>query len=90
MTVSVRAALLERLSQDLIGFDNPDEKIADLPSDRYLTGVLFPRESRAEPEADDGIRAAESDGGEESGGGDETAGMFLAVKPASAGLSFSV
>jgi hypothetical protein len=90
MTVSVRAALLERLSQDLIGFDKPDEKIADLPSDRYLTGVLFPRESRAEPEADDGIRAAESDGGEESGGGDETAGMFLAVKPASAGLSFSV
>ncbi len=41
-----RDILLERLRQDLIGPDAVDEVIDDRPSDRYLTGILWPPSTR--------------------------------------------
>jgi hypothetical protein len=85
---TVRNSLVQRLEQDLIGPDLETELISDLPSDKYLSGILFPMETKLDPEEDDELRGAESDGEEAS----ETdgAGLFMAIRPASAGLSFAV
>ena len=39
----IRDLFVERLAMDLIGPGSPCEVISDRPSDRYLTGILFPR-----------------------------------------------
>lgn len=40
--IDARDTLLERMKVDLIGPEAPDELISDRPTDRYLTGILFP------------------------------------------------
>jgi hypothetical protein len=83
-----RNIVLDRLRQDLIGPDKPDEVIEDRPSDRYLTGILWPPATRMGGEDIDRLGAGgdeETDGGEE----DEVP-MVGAMRPSVAGLSFAV
>jgi len=84
----LRQAIVQRLHRDLVGPDAPDEIIADRPSDRYLTGILFPRQLRMGAEEDDELAGGEEEVGETS----EEAAVPLAncIKPASMGLSFAV
>ena len=38
----IRDRYVDRVREDLIGPVQPDETIEDRPTDRYLTGILFP------------------------------------------------
>ncbi|MBL4557696.1 MAG: hypothetical protein JKP98_13095 [Rhodobacteraceae bacterium] len=51
--IDARDTLLERMKVDLIGPEAPDELISDRPTDRYLTGILFPPRTTIAPEDDD-------------------------------------
>ncbi|MEN9678364.1 MAG: hypothetical protein RIS76_4260 [Verrucomicrobiota bacterium] len=88
--LEVREYLLERLGRDLIGpIDpaQPAEVLHDNPTDKYLTGILYPRQTRISEAEDDELPAADDD----AGGGEETAVPLAQCKrPASAGLSFTV
>jgi len=86
----MRKILLERLKQDLIGPHTEDEVLTSRPSDVYLTGILWPRETRMGAEDDE--RFGLSDGGEsETDGGGEEEEVSLAglSRPCSAGRSFA-
>ena len=84
-----RDEILERLRMDLIGpSEGPAETIAERPTDRYLTAILFPQRTEAGAEQDETLGAG---GGSE---GDDTAfeqvSMVRMLRPATAGLSFAV
>lgn len=83
-----RDLLLSRMRTDLVGPGSESEVISDRPTDRYLTGILFPPRTGVSPEEDD--ESAEADNPEFSGtslDGVKTASTF---RPSSAGLSFAV
>jgi hypothetical protein len=88
--LEVRNHLIERLERDLIGpLDpaNPAEELRDDPSDKYLTGILFPRQVAIPPEEDDELPHADAD---DSAGNETAVPLSQCVRPASAGLSFTV
>jgi hypothetical protein len=81
--------IADRLCEDLIGPFDQDEFIeggANRPSDRYLTGILWPLGQRMRPEEDDGqeVEAEEDDGARPSS--PPLAGQ---PRPCSMGLSFA-
>lgn len=83
-----RDYLLARLEQDLIGpSDGPQEAIDERPTDRYLTGILYPQRTEGGQEAEETLGS----GG--TGEGDETAfeqvAMSRMTRPATAGISFA-
>ena len=88
---TLRDRVVARLVQDLVGPLEPDEVLSDRPSQRYSTGILYPRGSRIRPEEDE-------DGGlavnqvEDAASAPEEAAVSLhaAWKPSVAGLSFAV
>lgn len=84
----VRDLILERLTQDILGPGAPDEVIEDRPTDRYLTGILFPVRSEFDVEEDD--EAAEADDNQDSGTGLDSIRAGATFRPSSAGLSFAV
>jgi len=88
VTSQVRSELVTRLKVDLFGPDAPDEEIQDLPSDRYLTGILFPQQTEVPEEEQEELETVETDGKEQAES--DAAGLFLASRPASAGFSFAV
>ena len=57
-TGSLRDRVIVRLVEDLVGPLTSDEVLADRPSQRYSTGILYPRGSRIRPEENE-------DGGQE-------------------------
>jgi hypothetical protein len=82
-----RDVVHERLMADLVGPAGPmDEVITERPSDRYLSGILFPLRSELPPEEDERL--------EGGGDGEDNDGEDLAlppsVRPSTAGLSFAV
>jgi hypothetical protein len=86
-----RALLLERLRLDLVGPQSPDELlVGDKPSDRYLTGILYPRRSPIGPEEDDKLDSQGADEDETNGAERESISLSNTRRPASAGLSFAV
>ena len=87
-TEQLRQTVVQRLHRDLVGPDAPAEVIADRPSDRYLTGILFPRQLRMGADEDDELASGENEDGDANDG----AAVPLAncIKPASMGLSFAV
>lgn len=86
---TARTIVLDRLRQDLIGpLDGPDEKITDRPSDRYLTGMLFPPKTRVSQIEDDDAPSPEDTGTSDTT--DEGVPFSTAMRPASAGISFAV
>lgn len=91
MSTQFRDEILLRLRQDLIGPLNPNEVLSDRPSQRYSTGILYPRDAPILPEEnEDGGAAVNED--EDSPSQPEEPGVSLhaALKPASAGLSFAL
>lgn len=84
----VRDFLLKRLEHDLVGPMAEDEVLADKPSDKYLTGILFPQESRDETDNDELPQGGEDDSSE--GADDDGVPLSNCKKPSSCGLSFQV
>lgn len=87
-----RDVLLARLEEDLLGPGAPDELVDELPTDRYLTGILYPRASTFAPEEDESLSGA---GGGGSGEDDddesaESVRLSAQTKPSTMGLSFSL
>lgn len=86
-----RDRLIARLVEDLVGPLARDEILADRPSQRYSTGILYPRGSRIQPEEneDGGLAVNQT---EDSPSAPEEAGVSLhaALKPSVVGLSFAV
>ncbi|WP_310621264.1 helicase-related protein [Flexibacterium corallicola] len=87
-TQDARDSIIERLTEDIIGPSDPNEIIDDRPSDRYLTGILFPirtaRDAAEDDESGEPSDTQESDTGMDSIRADST------FRPSSAGLSFAV
>ena len=86
-----RDQMLRRLVEDLVGPLESGEVLADRPTQRYSTGILYPRGSRIEPEDDqDGGMAVNQT--EDSASQPEDSGVSLhaALKPSTVGLSFAV
>jgi hypothetical protein len=86
-----RDRIVDRLIEDLVGPLSLQEVLADRPTQRYSTGILYPRGSRLEPEQDDDGGLAANDG-EDSTSSVEADGISLhaAMKPSVAGLSFAI
>jgi len=87
----LRDLIVVRLVEDLIGPLKADEVLADRPTQRYSTGILYPRGSRIESaENEDGGLAVNEI--EDSASAPEDTGVSLhaALKPSVAGLSFAV
>jgi len=86
-----REVIVNRLIEDLIGPLSEHEILTDRPTQRYSTGILYPRGSQMLPEEDE-------DGGlavnvmEDTASDPALSGVSLhtALKPSSAGLSFAV
>ena len=83
---AARAGVLQRLREDLIGPLAPDETLTERPSDRYLTGILYPAGEAVSPSEDDTQRE-ESKGSELDGDASEVP-VYRATRPATFGLSF--
>lgn len=86
--IDARDTLLERMKVDLIGPEAPDERISDRPTDRYLTGILFPPRTTISPEDDD--EASDADDADAVGTALDGVKAASAFRPSSAGLSFAV
>ena len=86
----MRDILLERLKQDLIGPHAEDEVLTSRPSDIYLTGILWPRETRMGAEEDErfGLSGAE-ESETDVGGEEEEVSLAGLSRPCSAGVSFA-
>jgi hypothetical protein len=82
-----RDELVERLRLDLMGPTAPDEVIEDRPTDRYMTGILYPQETSISVEEDDELGVAGSD---DEAAVEEAVPLISTMKPSSAGISFSV
>lgn len=86
-----RDQIVARLVEDLMGPLTSDEVLTDRPTQRYSTGILYPRDAQIEPHEDE-------DGGLEVNVAEDAASdpdepgisLHAALKPASAGLSFAI
>ncbi|PZF75857.1 DNA helicase [Aestuariivirga litoralis] len=83
-----RDTLLDRMKVDLIGPEAPDELISDRPTDRYMTGILFPPRTTTQPEDDD--EASDADDSDSVGTALDGVKAISAFRPSSAGLSFAI
>jgi len=83
-----RDVLLERLSEDLLGPGQEGEGIAERPSDRYLTGILFPKGAKVPSEEDQGELGTAGADDEEA---DDTPPPIIGgLRPSTCGLSFAL
>ena len=86
----MREVLLDRLKQDLIGPYTEDEVLTSRPSDIYLTGILWPRETRMGAEEDERFGLSGAEESETDGGGEEEEVSLAGLsRPCSAGVSFA-
>ena len=83
-----RLHIIERLEEDLVGPGDPWEVLCDRPTDRYLTGILYPQKLPLTGEEDEQIET-EGGQGDESGAPDPQSPIATAMRPASAGISFA-
>ena len=90
MPNQVREQIVQRIRKDSIGPEGEREVIRDRPSDRYVTGILFPQDAVIGAEEDDQLGFG-ADGDDEDQA-TEGAGATLAsaIRPATAGLSFAL
>ena len=86
-----RDIILARLHQDLVGPDTAQEVLTSLPSDVYLTGILWPRETLMGQEEDDrlGTEGAGSREQDAGGGEEEEVAVYSTRRPSTAGLSLA-
>ena len=90
--MEARSILLERLREDLMGPSyGAEEVIEDRPSDRYLTGILFPQDLKVGDQEDEDIDEIQS-GKVTNLGSDTRSNVAISrmARPATAGLSFAV
>lgn len=89
MTLSysaVRDSLVDELIKDLVGPEKNNEELEEGPVSHYLTGILYPQESKVDPEED-------KDSGDPADEDDEIdMGSLMAytTNPSSIGLTFTV
>lgn len=86
-----REIFLNRLEQDLIGpFHGRSEKLSGKPSDHYLTGIVYPKETRI-PDSEQDDTEEVFDGKEKGDDAAETGvSGFRRFRPCTAGISFAV
>ena len=82
-----RRLLADRLRADLLGPVSDNEILECKPTDRYLTGILFPGDSETPPEEDEALA---SGGGDGEGGEEEAVPFERTQRHSSAGVSFAV
>ena len=87
---SIRFELLQRLKLELVGPNRVREQLTgnDRPSQRYLSGLLWPQGSRIDEGEDE--RAETQTDGEESGIPESIPPLQQSMNPSSIGLSFVV
>lgn len=85
-----REHVVRRLALDLIGPRQADEQLRSRPSDVYLTGILWPRNTALAPEEDERLSVAPGEGeeGEDSPEAAQPASVPMR-RPSTAGLSFA-
>ncbi len=90
-TTLFRNIIVNRLVEDFIGPLSTHEILTDRPTQRYSTGILYPRGSQILPEEDEdgGLAVNEM---EDAASDPTSPGVSLhsTLKPSSAGLSFAV
>ena len=87
---SARNRVIDRLKQDLIGPRAEDEVLDSRPSDIYLTGILWPKNSKIAPEEDERLAVAPGEGEEGEDAGDEAVPASVPMRrPSTAGVSFA-
>ena len=87
--LAVRAEILNRLEEDLIGPSELEELLTERPTDRYLTGILYPPDQRV-PD-DDADESSEAVGGPDAAESiNSGVGLARTIRPSSIGLSFRV
>ena len=67
----MRETILKRLEEDLIGPYADDEVLTSRPTDVYLTGILWPRETRIGADEDEKLGLSGADENETGGAGEE-------------------
>lgn len=94
MTILARNTLIKRLSEDLIGPFEEEEELNSMPSDVYLTGILWPKSIRMGAEDDDRLSFASVSGDQGDGAigvsEDEEVSRTGMSRPSTAGVSFAV
>ncbi|WP_170965809.1 helicase-related protein [Rhizobium sp. S9] len=93
MTVLIpRDILIQRLREDLMGPRAPAETLAARPSDVYLTGILWPKNTAVSPDEDERLSVAVA-GGDDDGGDVPELAQAQSVgmrRPSTAGVSFAL
>src|SRR2546423_10411019 len=87
MSESARAELIATLARDLVG-PHGDDLLSARPSDQFLLGTLYPRETETQPAVEEDssdVATDESDG--DAGLAIPMSGMR---RPTSMGISFSL
>ena len=90
MSENTRDIFVRRLREDLIGpANNKDEEIFEYPTDRYLTGILYPRNEHMAGEDDDKSEM-EAGAAIHEGRSEAEISIGKSYKPTTAGISFSL
>jgi hypothetical protein len=84
----VRATLERLMAEQLVGPGSEDEALAASPSDIYLTGILWPRETEIGADEDDA--GASEVAGKDSESVEAPVPGYRAIRPCSIGLTFEV
>ncbi len=85
-----REAIVTRLEEDLIGPRSVDELLRSRPSDVYLSGILWPRNTAIAPEEDERLAVAPGEGEEGEDAADAAQPSSVQMRrPSTAGLSFA-
>ncbi|UUX93191.1 helicase-related protein [Methanoplanus endosymbiosus] len=85
-----RELLLKRLKEDILGPYGEDEILESKPSDVYLTGILWPRQTRYDEEQDESLNTESGSGEEGANDSDEEIAASSMNRQSVAGISFSV
>ena len=83
----VRSIYIKRLAEDLVGPKEVDEEFDDWPTDRYLTGILYPTHEIYDLDQEDLFTEIRKEEDEDSR---DQVKAWAGFKPSTAGLSFAV
>lgn len=87
---NTRDIFIRRLREDLVGpGDGKKEEIFEYPTDRYLTGILYPQNENMAREDDESLEIEVGNAIQEGRSGDEIS-VGKSYKPTTAGISFSL
>lgn len=87
---AAREHVVERLHKDLIGSGFADEILNARPSDIYLTGILWPKNTAIAPEEDERLAVAPGEGEDGDDADDQSQPASVPMRrPSTAGLSFA-